>query len=85
VKLLPIRKIRELVEGRNQEELDTTAAGHRAKSNIRAEALRYLASLLTGPITAGAAALNVAATRPTICPPLQPQAPSHRWSVLKGT
>jgi len=46
---LPIRKIRELVEGRNQEELERLLPGMEVKSNTRAEALSYLESLLTGP------------------------------------
>jgi DNA-binding transcriptional MerR regulator len=46
---LPIRKIRELVEGRNQEELERLLPGIESKSNTRAEALSYLESLLTGP------------------------------------
>jgi DNA-binding transcriptional MerR regulator len=46
---LPIRKIRELVEGRKAEDLERLLRGRDEGSNTRAEALNYLDSLLTGP------------------------------------
>ena len=84
---LPIRKIRELVAGKSEQELETLlgVAGVSGKKSRDTEAKRYLESLL--------APTSPAAARETSPPPVmlaapqlsQPQAPqdSHSWQRIE--
>ena len=78
---LPIRKIRELVAGKNEQELETML-GVRGASGRKTEAKRYLETLL--------ASAPIAPAKETAAPPLPPQmlagqSPSwHRVEIEPG-
>lgn len=75
---LPIRKIRELVAGKNEQELETML-GVRGGSGRKTEAKRYLETLLAS--APSAPLMETAAAPPS--PPAQPAAQSHSWQRVE--
>jgi DNA-binding transcriptional MerR regulator len=72
---LPIRKIRELVAGKSEQELETLL-GVRGSSGKRTEAKRYLESLL-------ASAPSAAPTQAAAPPPQHLDASPHSWQRVE--
>lgn len=72
---LPIRKIRELVAGKSEQELETLL-GVRGPAGKKTEAKRYLESLLASPPVSAAARQDAA-------PPPQELDASHSWQRVE--
>ena len=75
---LPIRKIRELVAGKNEQELETML-GVRGGSGRKTEAKRYLETLLAS--APSAPLMETAAAPPS--PSAQPGGQSHSWQRVE--
>jgi len=86
---LPIRKIRELVEGRSERQLERllgveSTAKERGQESGKSEALRYLESLLTRPAEAASAPARI--SQPLLSAPRSQAAPlSPQSSEMAAT
>jgi DNA-binding transcriptional MerR regulator len=76
---LPIRKIRELVAGKNEQELETML-GVRAASGRKTEAKRYLETLLA---SAPSQPLMETSAAPPPPPPQAAAGQSHSWQRVE--
>lgn len=75
---LPIRKIRELVEGRAERDLERLLGASEGAGTTRNDALRYLETLLTAPSASASRAPRAQAMPAAAAAPVQPTPPQQQ-------